>query len=521
MGYPRLTTAVVGAGPAGLLFSIASRSLFERSQGNPDDWVLRVYDKRETYARTHRLRLDPKPYLELKRAIDTPGFDGLVSFLEESEFAPEVNALEEKLIGMALELGIHKELLAVGSGPDEISLQGLRKRLEGEGVIGPSTTFTIVGCDSVHSAVRELVRGDVRPARQTHERIARIRVTGSDLPKRLGAVDQVRLSKVLGSVLDYRLNRNGFAEMDLFVTAHEHDVIASLGASPRTPVLLTGKLLGKLRAPLFRAIIDHLEAGGRERQVFVQSTFELEHSVMPKLVFRVPNQDHHDVVFLLGDAGISLPFQRGMACLGRCALSLARLHCELALGTDANATRYEQEAAEITRRELATVRSRAQIVGLLREIVRVSALLPFPIQSWWLRARDRDRRRDRFSLWFFLNLGLALAAFAVAMGGSTLAHVGHVSGWVAWGSVPLEAAGGVAYHSALAFEGGRHRLVRRVWEVQIAALFACGAALTAWAALYLAALWWLILAGAFVVGLYVFERVVRGWFARAGLTFEE
>jgi hypothetical protein len=360
--------------------------------------------------------------------------------------------------------------------------------------------MTIVAADSVHSTVREMVRGDVRPARQTHERIARIRIVGDDLPKRLGATDQVRLSKVLGSVLDYRLNHNGYAEMDLFLTPHEHEVVQGLGATPREPVLLTRGLLGKLRAPLFRAIVDHVGAG---RQIFVQSTFALEHAVMPKLTYAPPELGAH--VFLLGDAGISLPFQRGMACLARCALGLARIHCDLARGDASAVARYDTESHAIVRRELTIVRNRAQIVGVLREIVRVSALLPFPIQSWWLRARERVRPADRLSVWFFLNLGVATVACVLALRDS-------------WVSVPTEVVGGVVYHSALAFEGGPHRFVRRIWEVQIAVLFGTGLAVTTRTGrLGVAMTWWLVLAAGFVAGLYVFERLVAKWFARARL----
>jgi len=64
--------------------------------------------------------------------------------------------------------------------------------------------------------------------------------------------------------------------------------------------------------------------------------------------------------------------------------------------------------------------------------------------------------------------------------------------------------------------------------VQIVALFFSGVGLKAWAShrrgelvLDVAALQWLILAAAFVVGLYAFERVVSRWFAREGLVFED
>lgn len=534
MTHARLATAIVGAGPAGLLFAVVGRMLLERRQQDPGAWAMRVYDKRESYARTHRLRMDPAPYLEIQRAVTDARFDALIDFLTEQEFTPEVNELEARLAGLLAAVGVRKELLAIGDGEGETSLLGLRQRLEGEGIVGPETLFTIVAADSVHSAVRDLVRGEIKPERQTHERIARIRIVGPNLPRRVGAVEQVRLSKVLGSVLDYRLNRNGFAEMDLFLTPAEHAIVGALGASPRAPVPLSAGALSKLRAPLFRAIVSHVERGSdaTPREVLLQSTFQLEHALMPRLTFTRPEIGGH--VFLVGDAGVSLPFQRGMACLAHCAHSLARIHCDLlsVAGEEQRAltvARYDLEADAHKRRELRVVRSRAQLVGTLREIVRVSAMLPFPIQSWWLRAAERERSADRFSLWFFLNAAAAIAALALAIGGSWLAARGFgVAGWLAWLALPVELVGGVVYHCALAFEGGAHRLVRRVWEVQIAMAFFAGVAVTVWSSSStgrltspVAALWWLILAAAFIVGLFAFERVVSRWFERAGIRFED
>ena len=523
MGKATLTTAVIGAGPAGLLFAVVGRLLHEREGG--DAWNVRVYDKRASYARTHRLRMGPEPYRAIQRAVDDARFDAFIAFLDEHDFAPEVNALEERLEALLAAVGVKKELLSVGTGPDELSLSGLRRKLEDDQLLEPGGALTIVGADSVHSTVRELVRGELEPERQTHERIARLRVVGDALPRRLGAISQVRLSKVLGSVVDYRLNRNGFAEVDLLLV-----LVRRLGATPKEPVALSASALGKLRAPLFRAIVEHLAGGGEaKREVLLYSTFQLEHAVMPKLAFDVPELG--GAVFLLGDAGISLPFQRGMACLAACALSLARVHVELAKEPARKTElirRYDADVAEIKRRELGIVKSRARLVHTLREVVRVSALLPFPIQSWWLRATDESPKSSRLSIWFFLNVAVALSAVSLTAVGWLASSGSPLGSWLTWLSLPAELAGGVVYHSALAFEDGAHKWVRRVWELQIAAALAGGIALAAertvasgHLALTLAPLWWLLLGAAFVIGLYAFEGVVTRWFASAGLSFAD
>lgn len=618
---PLVATAVIGAGPAGLLFSLIGRLLFARRGGDPEAWALRLYDKRDAYARTHRLRMDPSPYLDIQRELDDPRFDSLIDFLHERGFTPEVNLLEERLTALLAEVGVRKSRLTVGKDPGEVTLSGLRGVLARDAQIGPETKVTVVAADSVHSVIREWIRGDTSAVRHTHERVARVRVLGPALPRRLGALDQYRLAKVLGSVLDYRLNSNGFAEVDLFLTEREHAMVRSLGATPKDPVPISASMLRKLAAPLFRAVIEHLEHGpaGAPREVLLQSTFQLEHALMPRAAFDAPELG--GTVFLVGDAAISLPFFRGMAALARCAHSLARAHCDLVAvaeraaesGADAAiqaeidryfrsshrprhfgarilpgrieqvrptvhhgkeafvvlhrflglhgvhvlcrddagglrpahslapvlrdaalseleaqaspALRYELEVEGIRRREVAIVRMRGRLIRGLREAIRVSSMLPFPVQSWLLSAEDLDRRGDRPSFWLWLNIAAALGAAGVALGGSALAVRGYPMGaWMALGALPLEAAGGVVYHAALAFDPGPHRHVRRVWQAQIAGVFVGGVALTGLASFAagrldqpLGALWWLLLAGAFVGGLYVFERIVDGWFARAGL----
>lgn len=522
MPPPLLTTAVIGAGPAGLLFCLVGRLLHARSGVDPETWALRLYDKREAYARTHRLRMDPEPYLAMQRDVDDRRFDALVDFLREDHFTPEVNALESRLSELLAELGVVKSRLEIGDGPGETSLSALRSKLEAESLLDARTTFTIVAADSVHSVIREQVRGQAKQVRHTHERVARVRVLGDGLLARLGVIDQYRLSKVLGSVVDYRLNRNGFAEVDLFLTTREHDAVKQLGATPAEPVPISASMLAKLQAPLFRAIVANLERGGRK--VLLQSTFQLEHTIMPKLAFEIAEPKAH--VFLVGDAGVSLPFFRGMACLAACAHSLARAHCDFVTAKGANGEervallrRYDSEANVIKAREIGIVASRARLVRVLREVVRVSSLLPFPIQSWFLTTSDRDRVGDRATVGLFANVVLALLAASVAVAGVLLdAH------WLGWSALPIELAGGAAYRATLSFEPGPHRLVRRVWELQIAAALVSGAALTAWSSSASGHLtnasgvvFWLVLGGAFVAGIFAYERVVASWLTSAEL----
>jgi hypothetical protein len=530
-----LTTAVVGAGPAGLLFCIIARIRKTQDESLTEPWHLRLYDKRETYARSHRLRIDPAPYERLQESLRDARFDEVIAFLRAHRFAPEVNALEATLDALLAGLGVKKERLTIGAGAGEVSLAALKEKLEAEGVLAAGGLLTIVGADSVHSAVRSLV-GGTPPKRQTHQRIARLRVDGADLPERLGLVSQVQFSKVLGSLVDYRKNRNGYAEVDLFLTDEEHEAVGSLGASPREPVRVSAQKLSAIRAPLFRAVVAHLEREhgvGGPCEVRLTSTFLLEHQVQPRLAFDARELGDggggegqgRATVFLVGDAGVSLPFFRGMACLVQCADALARAHLDL-LRDRAKAARiarrYEEEAHAIAGAELAVVRSRARLIRVLREGGRLSALLPFPIQGWLLRAPDLDPSADRSTGWLWLNLALATGAAACTL----LAGV-YAPGWVRWPSVALEIGGGVAYHAALSFDRGPHRWVRRVWEVQIAALFGAGVLLTPWARWAsgdvggivgaVAALWWLVLSVAFVAGLYGFEALVSRAVAHAAL----
>lgn len=463
-----LRTAVVGAGPAGLVFTLVAKILMR------DAIAIRLFDKREAYVRTHRLRIDPAPWREIRATLGDPHFDRLIAFLEENDLSPEVNLLEAKLTELLAELGVEKTVREISS-LDELD----------------EDADTIVGADSVHSTIRELVRGDVTPTKRTHELVARLRVSGRDLPPRLGVLDQFRLSKLLGSLVDYRVNKNGFAEVDLFVTEAEHTALRALGATPKEPVAITARSLSKVRAPFVRAVVAHLEGEGRT--IVVQSTFTLEHTVMPNVTFTYGERR----VFLVGDAGVSLPFFRGMACLASCAHALARAHATGAWDA------YEADVRAIVEREVAVVRSRARIIRLLRELVRLSSLLPFPIQSWWLSAAE-DPEPDRLSKGVTFNAAVAASATLFSLLGIVTPWP-----WLALLAFPIEVLGGVAYRWTLDLEPGPHRFLRAIWQAQIVVVaIAGGLAIALLDTTWLAAAFWWLLGIPFAVGIYVFERLV-------------
>ena len=142
--------------------------------------------------------------------------------------------------------------------------------------------------------------------------------------------------------------------------------------------------------------------------------------------------------------------------------------------------------------------------------MRISSLLPFPIQSWWLSAA-RDPVPDQVSPSTYFNMLIASSAAGLMM-------LGLVSPWLALFSLPLQIGGGVAYRWTLDLEPGPHRYLRRIWEVQIAAIASVGVTLallgrmSSWAMI-----WWWILGAAFVVGMYTFEWFVARRLWRAQL----
>lgn len=526
-----LTTAVIGAGPAGLLFCVAGRLIWRQAGREPGGWALRLFDKRESYERSHRLRIEPAPYLELQRELADPGFDDLIAFLESEGWKPAVNLLEERLETLARQLGVEKELLCVGSGPGEVSLAALRGHVE-EGGLDPTGSLTIVAADSVRSATRALLGGDELRVGQSHQGVARLLLRGEGLPEEVGTVERFKLSKLLGSILDYRLNANGYAEVDLFLNSEEHRALAELEATPKAPLVLEAERVAGLGAPLFRRTVHYLAErfGAGPVEVALQSTFELEQSHTEVMSYELP--ELRAQAFLVGDAGISLPFFRGMACLGSCVHSLAKVHVELARGEltfEAGAERYEREAAAIREREHAIVGARAALIRVAKEFVRVSSLVPFPIQSWLLSVPSEPEGPRELSAAFWLNLAFALSALGAAVSGPLLSFALGDPRWSALSllAIPIQTASGVLYHYTSDHLPRSLPLVRSLWRVQVFGLAVLGVGITgfaswragrpAWIAASLA--WW-FLGLFFVGGLYIFEALAARWTRRASATSE-
>jgi hypothetical protein len=515
MDQPVVVTAVVGAGPAGLLFCIASTLLWGKQGGDRNAWSILLFDKRTEYQRTHRLRIAPERFRALQAAVDDPRFDEIVRFLDGCRFSPTVNELEARLAALSAELGVTKHVLDVGTGPGRVAVHDLRAHLEAEGLVPGDACFTIVGADSVHSDVRAAVGGDRLVVDHTHQTVARLRVTGDGLPHRLGKLDAYRISKVLGSVVDYRLNPNGFAEVDAFLDGPAHERLGALGATPASPLLLDADLVDQVGSPLFARLVEHLAHGltDGDGAVALQSTFRLEHRYVEQLTFDLPAV--RTQVFLVGDAAVSLPFFRGMACLVGGVHQLALAQCALVTDGDGMAARarYEREAGAVRRTEVATVRSRARLVKGAREFARVSSLLPFPLQTWFLSIPDA-RRPGRWSAGVVLAATLAILAASSALGAMAFTHPGLGPGALWWTGVAIQAVGGLTYRAAQEFEPGPDTALRAVWRVQIAAVFVVGIAVAVvrWSALTLllrgvALTSWFLLGVAFIAGMEAYDAI--------------
>lgn len=531
MGGNQVVTAVVGAGPAGLLFCIAS-ALSARADGEPPDrWTILLFDKRADYVRTHRLRIAREPVVELQAALADPAFDELVAFLERHGYSPSVNDLEAQLAALVAELGIERRVLDIGAGPGQLPLGDLRAHLVDEGLLPPGAQLTVVGADSVHSDVREAVRGDVAAVEHTHQTVARLRVTGSGLPERIGRLDTYRLSKVLGSVVDYRSNPNGFAEVDVFLDGPDHERLAELGATPAEPVLLDAHLAQQVGSELFVRLVDHLQVGLTDGgcTVALQSVFRLEHRYIDPVTYLL--DDGETPVLLVGDAAISLPFFRGMACLVACVHALADAHLYLvrSLAAPASPTaavaetrqRYEAAVAEVRARELGTVRARGRLVRGARELARISSLVPFPLQTWFLSIPP-PRARGRLSAGFVLNLPLAMAAGLLVLAGLSSDTEGLLPGVLWWAGLFTEVAGGFAYRAAQELEPGTDTWVRSTWRAQVAVVLLAGVVLgvARWGdvSVFLTVVAfssWFVLGLAFVAGMYGFEVLSTSLFRGA------
>ena len=116
----------------------------------------------------------------------------------------------------------------------------------------------------------------------------------------------------------------------------------------------------------------------------------------------------------------------------------------------------------------------------------------------------------------WVNVAFAAIAAVLALGGSFLQRSGYPSlGWIGWVSLPIELIGGVVYHASLTADARFNHRLRRVWIIQLVAVFAVGVTMASeatWAAegqptQTLTAVWWVILAAAFFTGLYLHKWI--------------
>ncbi|NNF54160.1 MAG: hypothetical protein HKN03_06920 [Acidimicrobiales bacterium] len=509
MHQRQFATVVVGAGPAGLLFCLTA-ALRNGPEGLVAAPILLV-DKRTSYERSHRLRMDRRPYLAAQATLDHPLFDDLIAFLTVENFRPAANMLEAKLEKLVSETGISKRQMLVGSGEGATDLAGVRQWLEDDGVLVKNGCLMVVGADSVNSETRKLVAHGNEAIEKVHQTVARLRVEAEGLPLSLDLVRQLKLAKLLGSAIDYRFNQNGYAEIDLFLSPAEHAAVESLGARPAEPVTLTSDVLDHLNAPLFSAVVDHVgsDLTPNAAKVMIQSTFRLEHRYQQRVAF---GPDEYTGVFLVGDAAVSLPFFRGMACLMECADVLASVHAELVTGSQdpphmAEARRhYNESVKEIRDREIAIVESRARAVRLARELVRVSSMAPFPIQTWLLSAKRPARPQPRFTPRLAGTVVLVVLAAVFALSSPIVGIAGLVC-------LPIQAAAGVVYRWDLASPRRPNPAIAMVCRSQVLVLMIAGALISifnpfrsGWLIRAGAAIGWWVLGLVFVAGMYLYEE---------------
>lgn len=599
----KLVTAVIGAGPAGLLFSIITQILCQQQQLE-EHFKLFLFDKRETYVRTHRLRIEPKVYEAIAKELKHPGFDDIIQFLKDNQFKPAVNLLEEQLAKLAFSLGITKECLEIGLEEGQHSLADLQQFLMDRGSLSSDDSLTIVAADSVRSTIREWVRKKHQIVKQSHQYVVRLKIIGDNLPNHLNPVKQFRIAKLLGSLVDYRLNKNGYGEVDLFLEPKEFEQVMALGANIKHPIRITGDVLIGLKAPFFKKIVSFLLRGisGQFCELVLQSTFKLEHAYLKLLSFKSDEPDAQ--IFLVGDAAISLPFFRGMASLAACANQLARVHIDLILESLSDcqkflnagtknfedperswhygldilpgkiikvkpiiyhgqqafillhrwlnlygvhiltqedsgkwhilyhmgpvfyssahrnyallsepALRYQQETSVIRKRELSIVNSRSKLIRGARELVRLSSMLPFPIQSWILGQPGLgidSSSQDKLSLEFYFNLVIALIAIALFY--NSLGMGSMLGGILTFSCLIAQIFGGILYFYTSDLTKVTSKL-RWIWQFQILAMIISGWSF-AWV---ISELWlklwaltgWFLAGLAFIVGFYIFEHLER------------
>ena len=186
-------------------------------------------------------------------------------------------------------------------------------------------------------------------------------------------------------------------------------------------------------------------------------------------------------------------------------------------GSDQPLLSYESHVAEVRRREVTIVRSRGRLLNLAREFVRLSSLMPFPIQQWYLSHESPAQRRGRFTPGVALNVVVALISASIAVAAPLAgAMLWPPIGWLWLAALPVQILGGALYAATRTYEPGENPLVGTIWRLQIAVIGAIGVATTVFASVLhgrvaqvFGALGWFILGLAFLVGFVIFERVER------------
>ncbi|MFN8672255.1 MAG: hypothetical protein U0457_09290 [Candidatus Sericytochromatia bacterium] len=517
MENTNISTLVIGAGPAGLLFCVISKILYEKQEfKNKKNWSIFLFDKRDSYIRNHRLRIAKENYINIQKKLNDPNFDNFINFLEKHHFKPEVNILEDFLLDLANKLGIKKEIFYIETKQNLIDLV---KKIELENNV---KVISIIGSDSVHSTIRELIQGELKPITYTHQTVVRLKIFAQDLPEKLSLVKQYKLSKVLTSLIDYRLNSNGFAEIDLFLDASEHEELQKIEASPKNPVKITNDIIKKLKTPIFSRFIYQFNKNisHENSEILLYSTFKLEHQYIKKVSFNL--QDIDIKAFLVGDAAVSLPFFRGMACLGISAFELANNHIDFIFNNKDILKNYQSKMDEIIKKELLIVTSRANLIYFAKEFCRISNLLPFPLQTWFLSFPEPEKIDAKFTAGFAFNLGLAILALSLILIEAFLyKKISIYFSFILFLASIIQILGGLCYRATEEFEPSSDSKIRLIWRTQIFSLMVFGL----FSILFLQqnsnldfifySTIWFVFGLFFVLGIYLFESLGKNWFSKA------
>ena len=532
-------TVVIGAGPAGLVFSFINRICLEQHNISPLQWPLLLLEKRTKYVRNHRLLLDKSEFERVQKQLDSLHFDKFIEFLKETNYKPVINELEIFLTQALNEFGISQTICDVGNSLEQTSLQTIKANLP-DVFSQENQLWTIVGADSVRSTITGMLGNDKGRITGVHEYLIRLKLVGDHLPKSINIAENYRLSKVLSSVLSYRFNKNGFAEMDLFLNSKEYDKISRLNANPKNPINLTKELLDQLNAPFFQQVILAFIESNSEaslQQIQLQSSFKLEHSINRSRVRYLEELNAYG--FLIGDAAISLPFQRGMTAMIKCAYQLSEvlfsIYDQLSVHTPVHpsqqlesiANRYQVQSDLIAKKEVKIVSSRASLVKGLRQFIRISAMLPFPIQSWLLGYESNSSGKSLNMAHFFLNLAFAFSA-SLCLGASFFLILQDNEFWsslifIFIGSL-LQFMGGFIYRANFTFPNQIHIFIKRIWQIQIVSWMLLGIGIMLFKSIKINSLigilfttaWWIggIL---FVIGLVLFDQLGKYWIQKSKL----